>query len=301
MHAHHEGKRRLSPSAATALAAAAASVLSVCPALVVHVLMPGSTTALVLSLVAAPLLVAPVSWATARRFLRAETSTAAQAVVRLATQDFTTPAPTGSADTRQLAEAIEHCRLVLGEREKSTKVHAAVARLLGAAIGRLAEGDYTARIKVPLPEPYRTFQNDFNTAMDALETSLDGLGGAGKRLAGQAREIGEASDLLARRAKKLAQRLDADLRVIDAGAARDPQQMLAVARNIMNGIAIATQRNIEAAAHFSDLGSQLARESAQLAALAGEEPDSPVAPASRPKGATRFPVSLGATALKLHG
>ncbi|MEO3386468.1 methyl-accepting chemotaxis protein [Mesorhizobium sp. CAU 1741] len=304
MNATHEGKRRLSPSTAVAVAAAAAGAAASGLVVLVIEIAPGSFTALAVAIVLASLLAGLVSWATARLAVRAELSSIAQAVVRLERQDFTTSVPASSAEAGELVAALQSCRATLGDRHKVAKAHAAVARLLGNAIKRLAEGDLAARITVDLPEPYRGFRNDFNGSMEALEAAFGGLADTGGRLSGRARAIGEAADELSRRATKLSERLDADLRAIDIGARRDPAEALRLARHTLDGVVIATHRNRAAAARFDELGRGLAREAERLFVLAGvEQPrGAPVAKPVQDQGlpAAAFPVSLGATALKLH-
>lgn len=304
MNASHEGKARLSPSTAAAIAAGVASAAACGLSILAGNLASGSIVVPAAVVVLASLLVAAVTRAIARRAIRAELAAISQGITRLEAQDFATPAAPSSQDTRELVAALESCRAALGERHGVAKAHAAVARLLCNAVHRLAEGDLAARITVDLPEPYRRFRDDFNGSMEALDAAFGGLAKTGGHLSGRAREIAEAADALSRRAAKLAERLDADMWAIDAGASRDPAEMLRIARHTLGGAAIAARRNGEAAAQFTALGRGLAREAERLFILAGVEPPRSTAaadPVESPNPpAAGFPASLGATALKLH-
>lgn len=303
-----EAAARLSPAAATAVAAAAASAAASCGAFVLWSAGEGAAPSLalvVLPLILSPALVAAAAWLAARRAIRTRLEAAAESLDRIAALDLSAPDPLAPGDgAERLEEALERCRAALAGRQGTAKVHAAVARLMAAAVRRLAEGDFSARVTVELPVPYRPFRDDFNAAMETLERAYGALDASGARLRESAREIGEAADLLARRAGKLADRIGIDLSAIEAGGARHPEEALRLARHTMGGAGVAAQRNAEAAGRFADLGLKVAREAEHLAALArGLRPEegeagTPDEPAVLP-AATAFPMTVGATALKL--
>lgn len=302
MNASLQGKRRLSPSAAIAIAVAAASAFTSCLALLSWSLASGSVAAVALPLLFTPALLAAAAWAVSRLVIRAELAPVAEGITRLAAQDFVTPNTSATDETRELTATLERCRMALADRQKPAKAHAAVARLMGAAIGRLAQGDLTARITVELPEPYRAFRDDFNTAMHRLQTSGDGLGTTVADLSTHARAIEEGATQLSRRATKLAERLENDIRLIDASADTSPEDAIRIARHMLEGVAVASRRNIEAARHFTTVGRQVGQEAERLATRTSDKPETPLALAESPSmPSASVPATLGATVLKLHG
>lgn len=261
---------RLSPSAATAVAAGVAAAFVSCCALLLLHLQPALAVPL---LILSPLPVAAVAWLAAREAIRAALKPAIHALDRLDRQDFANVnMPAGGDETAELARALERCREALASRQAAARAHAVVARLMGAGIGRLAQGDYTARIEIRLPAPYDAFGRDFNAAMETLAAAAKEAAGMRARLDGHAAGIAEAAGRLGRRAEKLAMRIETDLRIIDALAKRDPAEALAIARHTMEGVGVAARRNIEAAEGFSAIGLTLLREAAGLARATTAEP-----------------------------
>lgn len=194
----------------------------------------------------------------------------------------------------------------LDERQRAARAHAAVARLMSAAVRQLADGDSSARVTLDLPEPYRRFRDDFNALAERLEAkkkAAEAQAIQAVRIDGKAREIGEAAEHLMRRAGNLAERIDTDLAAIEAGAGRHTAQALQLAQYTMGGVRIATNRNIEAAARFAELG-RLVAEHARNVLMAtrsdfvASQPQEP-----SPQVATvPMPASVGSAALKLvHG
>src|SRR5690606_14920709 len=167
---------------------------------------------------------------------------AVESLERIAANDLGAPTTLGaSGEMAALALALERCRIALGERQRANKIHASVARVMGMAIGRLAEGDFSARISVELPPPYQLFGNDFNEAMERL---LAPSGEAAQRLRGRSEEIAKAAENLRRRAAKLAERIDTDLAAIDRDAL-SPEDALRTACHTLGGAGVAARRNIE--------------------------------------------------------
>jgi hypothetical protein len=302
----YEETRRLSPSAAIAIAVAAACAFTSCIALLSWSLSSGATLAIIVPLLLAPVVVALAAWAFARLVIRAELGPIAAGITRLEAQDYTTPNGIGADETRALVGALERCRLAMPEKQRPARAHAAVARLLGTAIGRLAEGDIKARITLDLPEPYQAARDDFNAAMDALEKTYAGMNEARIRLADHAAAISTAAEHLSKRAGKLAERLDADTRLIDSLATgEDPLEGLRAARHTMGGVAVATHRNIEAAREFASLAAEIAQEAARLGGDASSSLE--MQPASQgPQNPDLLPeieyqTAPEASALRLHG
>ena len=264
---------RLSPAAATAVAAGAAATAVSCCALVLWRLAPSFAAPL---LVVSPAFVALAAWFAARRAVHAALKPAAEALDRLAAQDFAS-APTVAADfeTAGLEEALERCRGSLSAHHEAVRAHAAVARLMGAGVGRLARGDGAVRVSVDLPEPYGGFGRDFNAAAERLGAALADLDALRARLGGHAAVLDEAAARLGKRADSLAARIETDLRIIDALARHDPAEALRIARHTMQGVGVAARRNAEAAAEFAGVGRLIGEEAATPAAPAADDPAAP--------------------------
>lgn len=269
-------QRRLSPSAVTAVAAGGAATFASCCALLALYAQPAlAVPALVLS----PLPVAAAAWFAAREALRRALKPAVHALDRLDRQDFANAnMPDTGDETAELARALERCREALAARQAAARAHGVVARLMGAGIGRLARGDHAARIDVDLPAPYDAFGRDFNAAAEALAAAAGKTDRMQARLDALAAEITEAAGRLGRRAEKLALRVETDLRIIDALAPRDPVEALALTRNTMEGVGVASRRNMEAAEGFGALAQALLRDAVEPSAASrrtahGNEPD----------------------------
>lgn len=288
-----------SPAATIAAAAAAASAIAAFASFVLWSLLPGVLLPAALVLLA-PALVGLVALAAARRAIRAALDPAAVSLDRLAAQDFSvdTALPCGP-ETAALAQALERCRAALSLRRRSAKLHEAVARLADAAMGRLAEGDLSVRIGVELPPPYDRLRDAFNNTATRLESSGARHDAPAGRLRRHAQEIGTAAAQLARRAGKLAERIEAE---IDAHGRPEEGAEMALQRllHMMEGVRVATQRNAQAAERFADLGRLVAREAQLLA-----RPEDDLAPTPDDEMQTlpeaALPASTGAAALQRHG
>ena len=89
-------------------------------------------------------------------------------------------------------------------RATAAKLQAAVVRLIGAALSRLAEGDLTTRLKVDFPAEYQKLKDDFNLAMDRLQDAMERIVETGGQLENGTSEIRRAADDLARRTEQQA-------------------------------------------------------------------------------------------------
>ena len=89
-------------------------------------------------------------------------------------------------------------------RASAAKLQAAVVKLIGAALARLADGDLTTRLKVDFPPDYRKIKEDFNTAMDRLQDAMQQIVATGRQLELGTDEISRAADELARRSEQQA-------------------------------------------------------------------------------------------------
>lgn len=256
----HGTGRRMAPAAHPALAAGIATASASAIGLLAWSLVPEGEARAVL--VVAPFLLAPfavaaATWVASRRALHELLDPMTRNVERLFATETAVPVLPNALETAPLAAALERSRLAVADRSRTGKIHAAVARLLGAGISRLAEGDYKVRITVDLPELYRPYQDDFNRAMENLEAMLAASTSPDARLAAQAGDIAAAAEQLAKRAEKLAQRIEDDLATIEQTAPADPQEALKVACHTLNGARVAAQRNIDAAHSFAAMANHL--------------------------------------------
>lgn len=272
-------RKRLTPGIAVAAVAGAVAMLVSCLALALWRLQPA---ALAPFLLLSPAVVAAGAWLAARHAVRAALQPATAMATRLAAQDFSDP-PGAAADGEMtaLVELLERCRQGGAAREKAARAHAAVARLMGAGVGRLALGDFSARIGLDLPEPYDAFGRDFNAAMEKLGADAAETAGLRAGMEERAAAIADAAARLGRRAEKLAARVEADLRVIEVLARRDAEEALGIARHTMEGVGVAARRNLEAAQEFAALAQALRAVPARPAAQDGDG-ESPAEPATGP-------------------
>lgn len=162
----------------------------------------------------------------------------------------------------------------LEERQRAARAHAAIARLMEAGVRHLADGTYSSRITVELPQPYRSFPSYFNTVASRLEGMTNRREESihvSEMIDAKAHEIIEAADTLKRRAEKLAERVVTDLEAIEKGAEKHTAEALKLAQYTMGGVKIATNRNIEAATQLAEMGRLVAEQAGQLRAIVEEE------------------------------
>lgn len=278
----------LSPSMIIGLVAAIAATVMFCVTLMLWAAfagwdsLPSFFLTIPLLFVSAPL-VAAATWAAAHRALGHEDS-----------------------QLERLQTNVQCIESELDERQRAARAHAAIARLMGGAVQRLAVGDLTSRISIELPEPYSAFRDHFNEtadAMQALHEQIAELTSAQTtplaRLEERAAEIGDAAQQLLSRAEKLAARLDADLAVIESGAERKTADALKLAQYTMGGARVAARRNMEAAIQFADLGRQVAEHARLLQGALMKAPEMPKATLAPPLLSGTTPATIGSTALKL--
>lgn len=300
----HGAGPRMAPSAGPAIAAGSATACASLVGFAIWGLLPEGDARAVL--VAAPFLLAPFGvatavWVASQRALHALLDPIAENVERLFEADSAVPVLPNALETAALAAALERSRLAVAERARTGKIHSAVARLLGAGIGRLAEGDFKARITIDLPAAYRPFQDDFNRAMEKLEANFATVERIGPTLLTHADDISLAASQLSKRAVKLAERIEADLQAIEAGLASEPHEALKLARHTLGGARVASQRNVEAARGFEIIAAHLVAEAARLQASEAVEAEPLPEPQAQrvPRSARAAPASIGSTALKL--
>lgn len=284
---------RLSPATRIATAAGGVAAAAACCAALLWSVSAGTSPSfalVALPLIAMPVLVAATAWTAAHRAIAASLDPAIANLERMAEHDFSLPAaPFADSETAGLGAAIERCRAALEGRQRAGKVHAAVARLMGAAVSSLAQGDLSRRVMLDLPEPYRDFRDDFNESMERLEAVFGTITGSGARLAAHQQEIDAAAAQLKRRAERLAERIDAELEAIEN--CDDREDVLEKVRHIMGGVAVAARRNIAAAERFSQLGLLVQKEVTALADVGGVAPVSDTATTDGDEPTIRLPAA----------
>lgn len=257
----------MTPGIAVAAVAGAAAMLVSCLALALWRLQPALLTPFLLL---SPAVVAAGAGLAARHAVRAALDPAMAMATRLAAQDFSEAAVTGAGgEAAALLQALERCRQSGAARERASRAHAAVAKLMGAGVGRLAQGDFSARIDIDLPAPYDAFGRDFNATMERLGANAAGLADLRAGAEEKAAAIAEAASRLGKRAEKLIARVEADLRIIEVLARRDAEEALGIARHTMEGVGVAAWRNLDAAREFAELADRLRAAPARPEAQAG--------------------------------
>lgn len=228
--------RRRGPSPAHILAATAALACAIGCASVLSFayLIATGFPAVLAAILLASLTAGVAVWIMARRALAGAVAPGIEAIDRLAAGDLSTPVLL-PAELACLEAALERCRQALAghdeeraqrerdlldaeqeharadaARQSAIKVHAAIARMFGTAIGRLARGDLSGRITVELPQDYRPFRDDFNALTDGMRTLLDTAGNSGARIGERSDELARAAATLQARAEKLAARAQTD-------------------------------------------------------------------------------------------
>jgi len=159
------------------------------------------------------------------------------------------------------AEA-EHRAAVEAERERAAAEKAQAAetqanamRLLGDGLGRLADGDLTARLESGFPLDYGRVRDDFNSAVGKLAETLRSVASSTSAINSGTREISTASDDLARRTEQQAASLEETAAALDeiastlkksAEGAKHAADVVAKADHDAKGGAEVAKRAVEA-------------------------------------------------------
>jgi methyl-accepting chemotaxis protein len=156
----------------------------------------------------------------------------------------------GEVETERAA-AEEQRREHDAARASAAKLQAAVVRLIGAALSRVAEGDLTGRIKVEFPKEHQKLKEDFNLAMNRLQGTMSRIAATGERVEAGVAEIRHAADELARRASQQAAGVEETVATVDeitqsvaraaAGADEACNAVQAVAADAGSGKAVVGQ------------------------------------------------------------
>ena len=123
-----------------------------------------------------------------------------------------------AAMARQKAEAERHAEAARAEAEVQAKVSAERAkaseeqayafRTLGAALGRLADGDFTIRLDDDIPEAYAQIRDDFNLAIGRLHETIQAVADSTSEVGNAAVEISTATNDLSQRVEEQAASLE---------------------------------------------------------------------------------------------
>ncbi|QIQ87400.1 methyl-accepting chemotaxis protein [Erythrobacter sp.] len=121
--------------------------------------------------------------------------------------DFTVDFTSRKDEIGTIACAIDAFRDAAILRQRDQNSQREVVATIGQRLGRLAEGDLTARIAQPFPEAYEPIRRDYNRALEALERTMLAVIGAGNAINTGANEIRQASDDLSQRTERQAMNL----------------------------------------------------------------------------------------------
>jgi len=135
--------------------------------------------------------------------------TDAMALMAAGNRDVAVPIEARADEVGGLAKALAGFRdqLALADQAKEEQAQLLVASI-GAALGKLAEGDLTARVSVELAGPFAQLKGDFNEAISRLEETVQQVAGSAGGIATGASEIRAASDDLALRTEHQASSLE---------------------------------------------------------------------------------------------
>jgi methyl-accepting chemotaxis protein len=90
-----------------------------------------------------------------------------------------------------------------------------VVESMDAALRSLAEGDLVFRLHTPFAEEYEKLRDDFNDAIDQLQTTMTSIGANSQAVHSTASEVSQASDDLSRRTEQQAASLEQTAAALD--------------------------------------------------------------------------------------
>ena len=111
--------------------------------------------------------------------------------------------------------AVELERMENDRRRGSEAEQQLVVTTIAEGLGRLAQGDLTARIDAPLAGGYQQLKDDFNAAVDSLRTAMSAISTATGAIDAGSNEIAGASDDLSKRTEQQAARLEETAAALD--------------------------------------------------------------------------------------
>src|SRR5262249_14318841 len=130
------------------------------------------------------------------------------------------------------------------ERAARSEEQAKVVRGLAEGLGKLADGDLTARISQPFPGEYEKLRSDFNEAMGKLQEAMKTIVVNAGGIRSGAGEISQAADDLARRTEQQAASLEETAAALDEITAT--VRKTADGSKQANGVVVATRADAEA-------------------------------------------------------
>ncbi|MFK3891267.1 methyl-accepting chemotaxis protein [Sphingomonas sp. NPDC079357] len=98
---------------------------------------------------------------------------------------------------------------------RATADSQAMVEALGSGLGRMASGDLTLEIKVPLAAQFETVRHDFNVAMTAMASTLNSVSVVADGINSGSADIRAASDDLSRRTEQQAAALEETAAAMD--------------------------------------------------------------------------------------
>ena len=123
-----------------------------------------------------------------------------------------------AAVARQQAEAERQAQVARAEADAQAKLAAARAkaseeqahafRTLGAALGKLADGDFTIRLANDIPDTYKQIKDDFNLAIGRLHETIQAVADSTREVGNAAGEISTATNDLSQRVEEQAASLE---------------------------------------------------------------------------------------------
>jgi methyl-accepting chemotaxis protein len=101
------------------------------------------------------------------------------------------------------------------ERRKTAADQAMIVSTLAASLGKLANGDLTARIDAQFDGQYAQIKTDFNAALESMSEAMNAIVSATGAIRGGSDEIASASDDLSRRTEQQAASLEETAAALD--------------------------------------------------------------------------------------
>ncbi len=109
----------------------------------------------------------------------------------------------------------EKLRRMEADFEAAGAAQAAIVQTLSKCLARLAKGDLTVRASTEVDPAYQALKNDFNAAMDTLQSTMGSIASNTKAVRAGAAEITSASDDLSRRTEQQAATLEESAAALD--------------------------------------------------------------------------------------
>jgi methyl-accepting chemotaxis protein len=163
------------------------------------------------------------------------------------------------------ADAAEEARLK-AEAEVLAKERQLVANSVGAGLSRVAAKDLTFRLKEDLPEAYKKLQNDFNGALEQLDSALRSVRQSTSGITTGTQEISTAAEELSRRTEQQAASLEQTAAALDeitttvhktAGSAKDAREAVAAAKTDAERSGNVVRKAVEAMSKIESSSQQI--------------------------------------------